>query len=471
MKRAVMAVAILAAISAAGVGGFMAAQPKLWRHAPDAVGITAAAQTSATPVYYQDPDGKPFYSLKPKQTVDGRNYRPVAASADIRFDDDEASSVVASSPASSSVSDRKIKYYRNPMGLPDTSTVPKKDSMGMDYIPVYDGEDSDDGTIKLSPGKLQRAGVRAEPVAARVIRTAIRGSGTIQLDERRVAVITMRSEGWVEKVENVTTGSKVTRGQPLMTFYSPDIAAAAANFVASLGSSKDSGASNGARQRLMNLNVPEAVIARMETTRKVPLSVPWTAPRDAIVIERNVVEGMRAQPGDVLFRLADATVVWAMVDIAERDLAALAIGQPVSVRARSFVGRVFSGKVGVIYPQINKDTRTVRVRIELANPDIALLPDMYVDADIDTGRAKPVLSVPESAVIDTGSRQVAFVDRGEGRLEPRDVKPGARGDGYVEIREGLTEGEAVVVSANFLIDAESNLRAALNGFSEAGGVK
>jgi Cu(I)/Ag(I) efflux system membrane fusion protein len=176
---------------------------------------------------------------------------------------------------------------------------------------------------------------------------------------------------------------------------------------------------------------------------------------------------MRAQPGEVLFRVADTSVVWAVVDVAERDLGAVRAGQPVTVRARSFPGRTFSGKISVIYPQVNRETRTARARIELANPDLALLPDMYVDAEIDTGNPAPVLAIPESAVLDTGARQSVLVDKGEGRFEPREVKLGRRGNGYAEVREGLNEGDRVVVSANFLIDAESNLKAALKGFSEA----
>jgi membrane fusion protein, copper/silver efflux system len=177
---------------------------------------------------------------------------------------------------------------------------------------------------------------------------------------------------------------------------------------------------------------------------------------------------MRAQHGYVLFRVADVSVVWAIVDVAERDLGAIAVGQPVTVKARSFPGRYFQGKISVIYPQVSRETRTARVRIELTNADLALLPDMYVDAWINTGNPDPVLAVPESAVLDTGSRQAVFIAKGEGRFEPRNVKLGNRGDGHIEVREGVTEGEPVVVSANFLIDAESNLNAALKGFSEAG---
>jgi membrane fusion protein, copper/silver efflux system len=282
----------------------------------------------------------------------------------------------------------------------------------------------------------------------------------------------MRSESWVQKIANVTTGTRVSKGQPLMEIYSPSISSASAEYIATINSKTTGGTGlygRGSRQRLMNLDVPDAAIVAMEKSGSVPIAIEWSAPRDGIVLERNAIEGMRAQPGDVLFRVADTSVVWAMIDVAERDLGALAVGQPVVVKARSFPGRQFPGKISVVYPQVNRETRTARVRIELPNPDLALLPDMYVDAEINTGSPEPVLAIPESSVLDTGSRQAVFIDKGQGRFEPRDVKLGRHGDGYVEVREGISDGEPVVVSANFLIDAESNLKAALKGFSEAGG--
>jgi Cu(I)/Ag(I) efflux system membrane fusion protein len=458
MNRAVQAGVTAVAIAAAA-GGFIIGRVQLTASGM-AVVTPAAAQTSGAPIYYQDPDGRPLYSPTPAKTPDGRDYLPVMG------DTEQASAPAAAPPV-----DRKIKYYRNPMGLPDTSPTPKKDSMGMDYIPVYEGDDADDGSIKLSPGKIQRTGVKSEPAAPRVIRTMVRAPGTIQLDERRISVISMRAESWVQKVSDVTTGARVSKGQPLMEIYSPAIASAAAEYVATIGSKLTGGEAvygRGSRQRVMNLDVPEPVIAAMEKSRIVPMAIEWSAPRDGIVLERNAIEGMRAQPGDVLFRVADTSVVWALIDVAERDLGAMAVGQPVTVKARSFAGREFTGKIAVVYPQVNRETRTARVRIELANPDLALLPDMYIDAEVNTGSPDPVLAIPDSAVLDTGSRQAVFVDKGQGRLEPRDVTLGRRGGGYVEIRAGVTEGEPVVVSANFLIDAESNLKAALKGFSDAG---
>ncbi len=466
MKRAILATATVAALIAAAGGGWIGARSSL--HSADRLDLAlvapAAAQTGSDTIYYQDPDGKPLYSPTPSQTPDGRDYRAVPAGADLSFEDEPSAA-----PAMAAPGERKVKYYRNPMGLADTSPAPKKDSMGMDYIPVYEGEDTDDGSVRLSPGKIQRTGVKSEPAATRAIHTLIRAPGTIALDERRVSVISMRSESWVQKVADVTTGSRVGKGQPLMEIYSPSVSSASAEYIATINSKATGGTAlygRGSRQRLMNLDVPEAAIVAMEKGGSVPLGIEWQAPRDGVVIERNAIEGMRAQPGDVLFRVADTSLVWALIDVAERDLGAISVGQPVTVKARGYPGREFAGTIGVIYPQLNRETRTARVRVELPNPDNALLPDMYVDAEIGTGSPRPVLAVPDSAVLDSGGRQAVLVDIGQGRFEPRSVKLGRRGGGYVEIREGIAEGEPVVVSANFLIDAESNLKAALKGFSD-----
>jgi membrane fusion protein, copper/silver efflux system len=364
--------------------------------------------------------------------------------------------------------DRKIKYYRNPMGLPDTSPTPKKDSMGMDYIPVYEDEDSEDVSVKLSPGKIQRTGVKSEPARRRAIKSTVKAPGTIQLDERRVSVVALRFEGFVETVADVTTGQHVHKGQPLMKVYSPALSSAAAEYLSALNAGTSGQPLKGARRRLENLGTPDAAIAELERTREISLSVSWPAPQDGEILERNAVNGMRAGPGDVLFRIADHRVVWVVIDVAERDLSQISVGSKVDVRPRAFQGQSFAGTVSLIYPHLNAQTRTARIRVEMPNPDELLRPDMYVDVDIDTGAPQPVLAVPESAVLDSGTRQAVFIDKGEGRFEPRDVKLGHRGDGYVEVREGISDGEPVVVSANFLIDAESNLKAALKGFSDAG---
>jgi Cu(I)/Ag(I) efflux system membrane fusion protein len=360
---------------------------------------------------------------------------------------------------------KRIKYYRNPMGLPDKSDTPKKDNMGMDYLPVYEGDDSDDASVKFSPGKIQKAGVRSEPVEMRTLSVPLRAPGTVQLDERRVSVVSLRFEGFIGAVEDVTTGTHVHKGQRLMRIYGPNLSSAAAEYLSALRSDAGTGnqALKGARRRLENLGAPEKFIAEIERTREVPIDVGWPSPQDGEIVERTAVNGMRAAPGDILFRIVDHDVVWVIVDVAERDLSLISVGQNVTVRPRAYPDRPFTGKVTLIYPHLMAETRTARVRIELPNPGDVLRPDMYADVEIATGDAAPVLTVADSAVIDSGNRQVVIIDKGEGRFEPREVKLGRRGDGRVEIKEGLAEDVKVVVSANFLIDAESNLKAALNG--------
>jgi Cu(I)/Ag(I) efflux system membrane fusion protein len=467
MNRAVLASAAAALIAAAGAGLVVVGAQR-----PPARAIAmvtpAAAEGNPAPIYFQDPDGKPAYSLTPKKTPDGRDYRAVPAGADVSFDE-AAPKTTASTSTPAGATERKIKYYRNPMGLPDTSPVPKKDSMGMDYIPVYEGEDRDDGSVNLSPGKIQRTGAKSEAVVKQPVTSLIRAPGTVQEDERRVSVVALRFEGFVESVANVTTGDHVHKGQPLMNVYSPALSSAAAEYLSAINAGATGKDLKGARRRLENLATPEPAIKELERTREISLSIPWLAPQDGEILERNAVNGMRAGPGDVLFRIADHRLVWVVVDVAERDLPQVAVGTKVTIRPRALAGQTFGGTVALIYPHLNAATRTARIRIEVPNLNEVLRPEMYVDAEIETGTSGPVLAVPESAVLDSGARQAVLVDKGDGRFEPREVKLGRRGGGYVEVTQGVTEGEAVVTSANFLIDAESNLKAALKGFSETGG--
>jgi Cu(I)/Ag(I) efflux system membrane fusion protein len=462
MNRAIAAGAAAAICAAAGAALLAGAIPRATPFAVSVVSVATAAEGGAA-IYYQDPDGKPLYSPTPKKTPDGRDYRAVPASADAGVDEPEQPAAAAAEVKA----ERKIKYYRNPMGLADTSAVPKKDSMGMDYIPVYEGEDTDDGSVKLSPGKIQRTGAKSEPVVRQPIRSVIRAPGTVQEDERRVSVVALRFEGFVESVANVTTGDHVHKGQVLMNVYSPALSSAAAEYLSAINAGATGRELKGARRRLENLDTPEPAIKELERSREISLSIPWLAPQDGEILVRNAVNGMRAGPGDVLFRIADHRLVWVVIDVAERDLSQVSVGTKVTIRPRGLGDQTFAGTVALIYPHLNAQTRTARIRVELANPDEALRPEMYVDAEIETGTPEAVIAAPESAVLDGGTRQAVLIDKGEGRFEPREVKTGRRGGGYVEITDGLTEGEAVVTSANFLIDAESNLKAALKGFAEA----
>jgi Cu(I)/Ag(I) efflux system membrane fusion protein len=414
------------------------------------------APSREEPLFYRDPMGGDDMSPAPRKDAMGMDYLPVGA-ADLRT----ILSALWAKPRA-----KRILYYRNPMGLPDVSPVPKKDQMGMDYTPVFEGEGEEDGAIRIAPGKIQRSGVRSEAVRRQSLVAEIRVPGAVQVDERRVAVVATRSEAFVEKVSDATTGARVAKGQPLVRLYSPAIAAAAADYLAFAGSrSGEAALLEGVRRKLETLNAPPEFVTEISRSRRVPASVSWPAPRDGVILERNAVDGMKVDAGQVLFRIADLSIVWVLIDVAEHDYARLQLGQPVRITARGLPGRVFNGHVTVVYPQINRETRTARVRIELPNADLALRPDMYVEAEILTGEQDAVVMAPESAVIETGKRSLVLIDKGDGRFESREVKLGRRGDGFVEVRSGLDENDRVVTAANFLIDAESNLKSALHALT------
>jgi membrane fusion protein, copper/silver efflux system len=423
-----------------------------------------AAHSTEPPLFWRDPMGGAEISLSPKKDSMGMDYLPVRAADIVKLLPPIGARAQAAPDKPAKAGQRRVLYYRNPMGLPDISKVPKKDPMGMDYVPVYEGEDTDSSVVKLTPGKVQRTGVRSEPVKLQSLDPIIHAPGTIQLDERRIAVVAPRAVSFIEKVADVTTGDRVKKGEILMRLYSPEIASAAAQFLATPNFA-------GARTRLENLEAPPGVIAEIQRTKKVPLTIAWPSPRDGIVLKRKAVEGMKADVGQTLFEIADLTHLWALVDISEQDYERVRPGDEVTIHARGVNDRTFSGRVSLIYPEINRATRTARVRVDLDNPALILRPEMYVDADIVTGDGKKVLTVPESAVIDSGTRKLVLLDLGDGRFEPREVKTGRHGQGAVEIRQGVKEGDKVVTSANFLIDAESNLKAALKGLSPTEGSK
>jgi Cu(I)/Ag(I) efflux system membrane fusion protein len=370
---------------------------------------------------------------------------------------------------------RKILYYRNPMGHADTSPVPKKDSMGMDYIPVYEDEQDEPGTVKVSPEKIQRTGVKTETVSTHIISRAVRGFGTVQHDESLLWIVTVRSEGFIEDLMVNKTGQHVEKGEPLFRLYSPQIQLAQADLIVAMraeGSSSKAEATRnvaGAVQRLHNLGVPDGRIEEVRKTLTNPRTIDWPSPVTGEVIMKRVIGGQRVASGDELFRIADHTRVWVVAEVAEANIGAIKVGMPATVTLRSFRTDPQKGVVTFIYPEMMKpETRTISVRIELANSDGQLKPGMYADVVFDGRAEAPVTAVPDSSVIDSGTRQVVLVAKGEGRFEPRAVKIGRRGGGYAEVVEGLKPGEEVVTSANFLIDAESNLKAALQAYSQAG---
>jgi len=430
--------------------------------------VPQAAAAERTILYYRDPAGAPFWSATPKNDAQGRAFVPVYDDAEPTFDPPPAQPKTAQG-------ERKILYYRNPMGLPDTSPAPKRDSMGMDYIAVYEGDEPSDGkTIKVSLDRVQRSGVRTEPVQARVLIRPLRAVGTVAIDERRATIVTMRSDGYVEDLFVNTTGQHVRAGEPLFRVYSSDIQQAISDLLvtknwsqrgpAEAGSGKSI---EGAMQRLRNLGLSESRIREIRDSGANPRTIDWPAPADGTIIVKRIINGQRVVAGDELYRIVDLTNVWVIADVAEGDLADIKLGAPASVTFRAYRSQPVEGVVTFIYPEVRTETRTVRVRIEVANPDERLKPDMYADVVFHAGAdGSPVTAVPTGAIIDNGTRQIVLVAKGDGRFEPRPVKLGRRGDGHVEITEGLKPGEEIVTTATFLIDAESNLQTALKTFTE-----
>lgn len=373
----------------------------------------------------------------------------------------------------------KILYYRNPMGLADTSPVPKKDSMGMDYIPVHAGDEpaGDIGTVSVSPGRMQTLGVRTEAVRSAQMASLVRASGTVEIDETRQYVVAPRFEGWVEHLYVNQTGMQVRTGQPLMSVYSPQLAAARQEYQLAdqaarrLAKSDPASAASmqrlrdAARTRLRNWEIGDAGLA----DRGGKDSMILTSPANAVVIEKSIVQGARFQPGETILRLADLSTVWIMAKVPVMQAADIAVGQPARFESATLPGRNFAGDVAFVQPLVDAASRTVDVRIVLPNPDGELRPGLFGTVLLEQPSNQPVLSVPRSAVLFGGSSQTVLVQIAPGRFAPREVTIGRRAGDRVEILDGLAKGEEVVVSANFLIDAESNLKAALEGLGAATG--
>jgi len=470
MSRRSGVILLALGLAAGAAGGYWYARPHgepLPRASAD---IASAANRKI--LYYRAPDGAPYWSAAPKKDASAGDYLPV-------YEDEEPAfgpgGELIKPPRAESAT-RKIHYYRNPMGLPDTSPVPKKDPMGMDYIAVYEGDEPDDGkTVRVSLDKVQRSGVRTEAVEKRVVVRPVRAVGTVTHDETRLTIVTMRSEGYIEDLFVNKTGQHVHAGEPLFRVYSPDIQRAQIDMMVAIRALQRGVAASeadrnleGAMQRLRNLGVQESRIREVRETGGNPRTLDWPSPATGDVIDKRIINGQRVTAGMELYRIADHSRVWVIADVAEGDLAQVKLGTRATVTPRAYQNEPVEGEVTFIYPELNAATRTARVRIELANPDDRLKPDMYADVVFQAGAdARPVVAVPASAVIDSGSRQVVLVVKGEGRFEPRAVKLGRRGDGYVEVLDGVASGEHVVTSATFLIDAESNLRAALQAFTRS----
>jgi Cu(I)/Ag(I) efflux system membrane fusion protein len=372
-------------------------------------------------------------------------------------------------------SGRRVLYYRNAMGLPDTSPVPRKDAMGMDYVPVYAGEESSGPTVRISTDKLQKLGVRTELAEPRVLTQTLHIVGTLQSDERRQSTITPKFEGWITQLFVSTTGAPVRRGQPLLEVYSPDLVSAQQDYRVAVRALKALGEGDATArasmeglvqsslERLNNWDIAESDLAGLRAGDPPRRSVMLRAPRDGVVTEKMARIGLRFMPGDPLYQITDLSSVWLIGSVFEQDLAFVQLGAHVTASVVAYPGKTFKGTVTFISPVLQAETRTAQVRVELPNPQGLLKPAMYGSVELAGGSPAPRLAVPDSAILDTGTRQLVLVDRGRGEFEPRTVRLGVHADGYTEVLEGVAERESVVVNGNFLIDSESNLRAAIGG--------
>ncbi|MBX3639692.1 MAG: efflux RND transporter periplasmic adaptor subunit [Nitrosomonas sp.] len=390
--------------------------------------------------------------------------------------------VSTTDPAETAPTERQILYYRNPMGLPDTSPVPKKDSMGMDYIPVYADEKSltDSTAVHISIEKIQKLGVRAETAAHRMLHRTVQALATVQANERLLYTVSPKFEGWIQRLHVSTTGQKIKKGDALMDVYSPELITAQHDYlIAAKGmhwvrdsdpdvQAKMQRLSENALQRLYNWDIAESDLRRLQHEGSPMTYLPLRSAVNGIVIEKKAVQGKRFMPGDTLYEIADLSHVWVLAEVFEQDLHMLQPGQTATINVDAYPDRIFTGRVTFIYPTVTPETRTTRVRIELANEAALLKPDMYARVEFSaTHGSHAVLTIPNSAILDSGLKKMVLIALGAGRFEPRVIKTGMQADEYTEVLSGLEAGEAVVTRANFLIDAESNLKAALTGFNPA----
>ena len=382
---------------------------------------------------------------------------------------------------------RKILYWTDPMTPGYRSDKPGKSPfMDMELVPVYEdggpaGSASKDvagySSIQLGPDRQQLIGVQIGKVEKRNLSKTVRAVGRIAVDETTLTHIHAKFEGYIERLFVDYTGKPVRKGQPLASIYSPDLFATEQEYLLAYRAWRQfsqSGnpdlAKNGkdlydsARQRLLLWDIRPADIERLEKTGVATKALTLYSPIDGTVMAKNAVEGNRVMPGDSLFEIAGLQRVWALADIYEYELPLVHVGQTAVVTLSYLPGRQWRGRISFVSPVVDEKTRTVTVRVDLDNRDMTLKPDMFTDVRIEQAGTE-VLAVPVDAVLSTGSRAIVFVPRDGGRFEPREVELGARMDGFYQVVSGLADGDPVVTQANFLIDSESRLKAALSGMA------
>ncbi len=402
------------------------------------------------------------------------------------FRPSESSSDGITTPAASDQSEKKILYYKDPMHPWLTSPNPgKAPDCGMDMVPVYEGEEdaaASGSGFKIDPTVIQNIGVKTEEVSKRRLSKVIRTVGKVDVDETRLYSVNTKIMGWVEKLYVNYTGQPVKKGQPLLELYSPDLVSTQEEYLTALryqkalsGSSVKetlSGSANlveSVRRRLELWDITDAQIAELEKTGQPRRTLTFYSPADGFVMEKMVVEGAAVMAGMDLFKIVDLATVWVMADIYEYELPWLKLGATAEMELPYIPGKTFTGKVTFIYPMLAMESRTAKVRVEFPNPrgEIELRPEMFATVRFRSDMSNETIAVPEQAIIRSGERLIAVVAKDGGYFDVREVKGGVVADGYMQILEGLEEGEQLVVSSQFLIDSESNLRTAVAQFTSS----
>jgi len=409
-------------------------------------------------LFYRNPMDPSITSPKPAQDAMGMKFVPVYAEKE-------------------KPKEKKILFYRNAMNPAITSPVAAKDSMGMDYIPVYAEDSGDDsepvGTVKIDPVTVQNIGVRTRRAEQRSLSHQIIAVGRVDYDEERLSRLHPKTEGWIEKLFVDKTGEFVTKDTILLGLYSPQLVSSQQEYLLALNNRKhleDStfkdireGADDllkSSRQRLELLDVPEHQIRELEKTRQLKKTLHIHSPFDGIVMKIGAREGQYVTPATELYMLADLSNIWVYVDIYENELPWVKLGDTAEMKVAAIPGEVFTGKVTYIYPYLESQTRTNRVRLEFNNSDLRLKPDMFANVTLMASRQVDAIVIPTEAIVRSGTDNQVFVVRGAGKFEPRKVILGVSSDGMTQILSGVKAGEEVVVSSQFLIDSESKLREA-----------
>jgi RND family efflux transporter MFP subunit len=383
--------------------------------------------------------------------------------------------------------ERKVLFYRSPMDPSITSPVPAQDQMGMDFVPVYADEQAEAASavpglaaLAISAEGLRLAGVQTSPAVRERISRSVRTVGSVVPDERRIRHVHTKIAGWVEKLYVSFTGQLVRQGEPILSIYSQELVATqeellraketAGRFAGSELPEVRRGGEDllrAARRRLELYDVPQEFVAELERTSTVQRAVTLLAPVSGSVTAKDVFEGQQVEPGMELFTITDLSHLWVEADFYEYEAAALRVGEQATVGLPYDPTVRLTGRIAFIYPTLELETRTLKVRFEFANPDLVLKPGMFANVELAVDDGEGIV-IPDSALMDTGERQVVFV-RAEGdTFVPRQVQVGVRSQGKVRVLSGLSEGEQVVIRANFLLDSESRLRAAIAGMGAAG---